>query len=250
MRKRLCLLLMAAVLLIAACEAPPTPLPVVIEPTTAATPTPPNQTIRYALAPNAVNSLIDRASIEPYAQLIALDAPPTADGLGAQYDLAVALGRYDGAQQSTVPYVASLVIRTDVPPLDNAEVQAIIRRAAVPAELIAGLDIPGVELLKDESLGSLRADLASAGYPDGFDLTISSAFVPGIEAFAARLREAGITVEVVPMESTEAAVQLVAGSSAEGRIDLFRAPISYWIAPGVPLQLSANGFPLPPRAMP
>ena len=250
MRKRLYLLLMAAITLVAACEAPPTPLPVVIEPTTAATATPPTQTIRYALAPNAANSLIDQGSIEPYVQINLLDAPPTADGLGAQYDIAVALGRYDGAQQSTVDYVAALVMQTQSPPLDNPDVQAIIRRAAVPAELVAGLDIPGVELLKDEPLGNLRADLASAGYPDGFDLKISSAYVPGIEAFAARLRAAGINVEVVPMDSTEAVVQLVAGSNAEGRVDLFRAPISYWIAPGVPLELSAHGFPLPPRQTP
>ncbi len=241
---------MAAILLIAACEAPPTPLPVVIEPTATTTPTPPTQTIRYALAPNAANSLIDRASIEASAHLIMLDAPPTTEGLGAQYDIAVALGRYDGAQQSTMPYVASLDIDTGIAPLDNPDVQAIIRRAAVPAELIAGLDIPGVELLKDEPLGNLRADLASAGYPDGFDLTISSTFVPGIEALAARLREAGISVEVVPMESTDAAVQLVAGSNVAGRIDLFRAPISYWIAPGVPLTLSAHGFPLPAPSTP
>ncbi len=241
---------MVAISVIAACEAPPTPLPVVIEPTAILTATPPTRTIRYAVAPNASSSLMDRASIEPYAQLVLLDVPPTADGLGSQYDIAIALGRYADAQQSTVDYVAALVMQTQVPPLDNPDVQAIIRRAAVPADLVAGLDLPGVELLKDEPLGNLRADLASAGYPDGFDLTISSVYVPGIEAFANRLRAAGINVEVVSMESTEAVVQLVAGSSAEGRIDLFRAPISYWIAPGVPLELSANGFPLPPHQTP
>lgn len=246
MLKRLALLLIASALFAAACEVTPTPLPAAIDPTLpAAVSTAPARVLRYAIAPNAAGHLIDIVNIQPYADILYLDAPPTDAGVGADFDYAVALGSYPGAQSPTQVYESSLIMRTDVPPLDDPNVQDIIRRAAVPAELIAGLDIPGVELLKDEPVGDLRGDLASAGYPDGFDLKITSVFTPGIEAFAARLREAGITVEIVDRQSPEALVGLVAGSRLEDRTRLWRSPISYWLSIGVPFQLSNNGVPLP-----
>jgi len=248
--KQFALLMITAVMFIAACEPTPTPLPVIIEPTQpAAISTAPVRTIRYAIAPNAAGLLIDIVNIEPFADVIYLDAPPTLQGVGIQFDYAVAFGDYPGAERSIRDYTVSLIMRMDVPPLDNPDVQAIIRRAAVPSELVAGLDLPGLQILKDEPVGDLRADLASAGYPDGFDLKITSIYAPGIEAFAARLREAGINAEIVPVDAPDALVALGAYGSLSTRIPLFSVPISYWIAPGVPLETSNNGVPLPPRLL-
>lgn len=245
MFKRLSLILLViAALVLAACEATPTPLPAGID---AGISTAPAFTgrYRYAIAPNIAGLVIDIYNIEPHADVIYLDQPPTLMGVGTQYEYAVALGEYEGAERAFQDYEVSLIMRTDVEPLDDPAVQAIIRRAAVPAELVAGLDIPGLEIVKDEPVGDLRADLASAGYPDGFDLKITSIFAPGIEAFAERLREAGINVEIVAVDAPDAMVALGAWGSLPTRIPLFRAPLSYWIAPNVPLNPSNNGLPLP-----
>jgi hypothetical protein len=232
-------------LLVAACEPTPTPFPMRIEATAPAaiSTAPVRAAYRYAVAPNAVGLLIDTATID--ADVIYLDAPPTLADAGTQFDYAVALGVYPDAQRSPQSYEVSLIVRTDAPPLDNPDVQDVIRRAAVPSELAAGLELPGLEFLKDEPSGDLRAALASAGYPDGFDLTLAAVYAPGIDALAARLRGAGISVEIV---QSGADVTLTADSALPDRIPLFRAPISYWIAPNMPLNLSSSGIPLPPSS--
>lgn len=213
-----------AALALTGCEAEPTPLPVVIPPTVTPTPPPPDA-LTYAIAPNARGLIPELSQIEANAQVIQLDALPTGDDL--PYDLIVALGDQPGWLQSPTAYTVSLIVDTTQPPLDDAAVTDLLRRT------IMGSDTNAI---------SLRAELANAGYPDGFDVTFTGSNAPGIDALTARLSTLGIDMTVIP--TSPADLTLVTGSSDPARIDLFSEPISYRAAPGVAVEFAPSGFPI------
>lgn len=251
MRRGIHRVLLIAALLVAltACEAEPTPLPVSIDPTAgtlaAAPPLQSDSAIRYAIAPNLAPFMPGLAEIDQRANLFYPDTLPTPDQAGAVFDLAVALGALPGWTQTDTPFIVSLMINTGAPPLDDPALRDLVRRAISPQGLVTGLEIPGIRLLTAEPIGDLRAELANAGYPDGFDVRIAAEGAPGIDALTAQLTALGLSVEIVPPDAPDIDLRLVSGGDSPERIDLWSAPISYLAAPGVSVTINTRGVPVP-----
>jgi hypothetical protein len=238
-------------MLICACEPEATPLPVNL-PTlpppspTAGTPAP----LRYAVAPNALAYLsdADRSLMSASAQIIPLDAAPVAEDLGAHYDIIVALGDLPDSMQTASPLELELVVNPSLPPLDNPKLVDILRRAIDPQKIVAALNIPGAQAsgVQPSDPLTIRTDLANAGYPDGFDVTVAAA--PGADALAQLLDAVGIETRIVTTAGEATHLTLVSGQSPPANaMPLLTMPISYRAVDGLKLTFTPSGFPIAQR---
>ena len=167
-----------AVLLVCACEPEATPLPVNLpEPSTATPTASAPQLLRYALAPNAaaISPPTDQAQIAANAEIITLDAPPTAADLGARYDIVVALGDLPDGTRAPHPSAQS----------DCQHCLSAARRSGywsctsrVDPQRSHALGRPAEQVGRASPARSAARRLANAGYPDGFDLTLAAEFAP------------------------------------------------------------------------
>ncbi|MFN8527224.1 MAG: hypothetical protein U0670_01275 [Anaerolineae bacterium] len=160
---RRCLLLVCAGL--AACSAPPTPLPV-FDPVTA-TPSALSSSSQNADTPSgqvlygldstlqAAIPAADRTQLEPSSELLTSAAFSPAD-VGSRIDVLVSLNPLEGAQSSPNLYRLSLVLSTQRAPFDASEVLDGVRQTLSGA-------LPSAEW---------RRLLANAGYPDGFTMAL------------------------------------------------------------------------------
>ncbi len=244
--------LLAGLLLLAcACEPEATPLPVNLPtlPPATATEAPP-QRPRYAVAPDTLPYLTDqdRSLISASADIVPLDAPPAADDLGTRYEIVVALGDLPDSTPAPTPLQVSLSVNTALPPLDDPALADIVRRAADPQQIVAALGIPGAQAATAQPGDplALRGELANAGYPDGFDVTLA-AFAPGADALANLLGAIGIQARVVTSTDEPAHLTLTTAQDANA-IPLLTIPIRYRAVEGLTITFTPSGFPIVQRS--
>jgi hypothetical protein len=114
----------------------------------------------------------------------------------------------------------------------------------------------------------LRQELANAGFPDGFDLTIGHTYTPGALQIAKQFDRIGLITRLLLMDESELMaafasgqlhLALIAWTTPESRqewaahfgeenvIDLYALPISYLASPGLSITFTVNGWPLAAR---
>ena len=247
---------------LSACEPEATPFPVDIPTPATATPTPGAPApVRYALAPNTLDAVADRALLESSAQVTQLSEAVHLDDLGTQFDIIAAYGTYPDATPSPSVVTLSLLINTSLSPLDNPALAGILQRGADPAALIAQLDIPGLQAVPGDvtSQSTLRAELANAGWPDGIDLSLAYENVIAVNALQAYWQALNIHLNAFPLQdlSGQTHLTLFVWTTPEQRaafagtdssvIDLLTMPISYWAVPGLQISYSPQGWPIVTR---
>lgn len=225
-------MLAVVILLACACEPEATPLPVNLptrEPPTLA-PTEPGL-LRYALAPETLPYLSeqDRTAISADAEIVELDTAPNPDDLGTRYDIVVTLGVLPDAETAPSPLTLSLIVNTTLPPLDNPSLTEIVRTVILSAA--------------DQT--ELRRDLANAGYPDGFDLTLA-AFAPGADSLAALLDSVNIQIRIINTANEPAHLTLTTQPTTDA-ITLQTIPIHYRAVDGLTITFAPSGFPIARR---
>lgn len=269
---RLVCLLLATGAVLMACAPPPTPFPVDIPAAPTATPAPGDPaapaSVRYALGASAAAApIVDQARAQSL-QIEQLSGTPDPAQSGISYDIAADYGLFAGADAAPVLTNVALLVNTGLEPLDDPALADIVRRVIAPAAAAAVRDLPGAQPaagLPAAPPADLRARMANAGWPDGFNLAAAAAPVPGTEALLAPLRELGI--ELRPLQTTavtedawstnrlhlalvvwhtpEARQRWAALAGADNVIDLYSVPVGYIAAPGLELTFTPEGWPLP-----
>lgn len=264
----LSVLLMCFFLIIAACTEEPTPFPADIPgETEAAIPVGESSVIRYVLAANTEGFVSELELIEASAQVEQLTEPVTPDDLGTEYDLFAAYGDLPGGTRSPVMPHVTLVIKSDIAPLDDLSLRNILIRSLSPKAVVDRLGIPGATPAELESTtsGLLRAELANAGWPDGLSLILGYAHTPGALQVAEQLQMAGIHARLSPMNQRELKNAFDAGTIQAGLItwntpeehaewvehfgssnviNLYSIPISYIARPDLSIDFTPGGWPL------
>ncbi len=193
--------------------------------------------VRYGVLPNTADYIPAAALQAANAQVDVLHEQSEL----TQYDVLVGYGVYDGWTESPVRTTVALALNTALAPLDDADINVIVREAARPADAMPALEIPGATALYTpaEDARTLRERLANAGYPDGITIYASAAAVPGTAQTLASLATAN--VQVVPVQNAPAPphltlavwhsdderAALVDQFGAGNVIDLYALPISY-----------------------
>lgn len=239
-------------LLAAACEPEATPLPVILPtlPSAAtATPLPETQPLRYALAPDVANFLSadDERLISADALILPLDAPPTTDALGTDYEILVALSAFPESSEAPAPLRVVLRLNTALAPLDDPEIAAIVRQAVNPQTFASALGFPTEQSGDTPAPETLRASLANAGYPDGFDLTLATDFTADAETIMQNLSALRLEVRLATADEDAHLTLTSAPSSAESSseiIELLTVPIYYSAVPGLDVKFTPAGFPI------
>lgn len=265
------LLIFFVVGVLVACSPEPTPFPVDIVPEVTETPLPQAvESIRYALAANTTDAVADLALLQESAAIEFLAETIQPQDLGTRYDLVAAYGDFPESTRGPVTLTVALVLQTQIDPLDDPDIQAVLRRSIDSARLVAGLEAPGAVAQPTESETSsiLQAELANAGWPDGFNLTLANAYAPSSALIAEQLGVLRIRLHTFSMSAFEAQTMLSAQDAelalitwttpeereawaaefgAENVIDLFTVPISYRAVPGLNITFTPGGWPLPSR---
>lgn len=263
-------------LLLAACEAAPTPFPVDVPPTPTPTALPEGlPPLRYALAPpfteRGFSDLVQlrEAGVDVYA----LVEPPASGDLGSAYDVVAAYGTADGewTASALLPHIA-LVVDSTRTPFDDAGLRALLLQSLDTAPLSAALNITGVEVLPNPentlSPNVIRTQLANDGLPDGVGLVLAEAFVPGADTLAAQMYAAGFDAALVTLSVNdiraafdEGRIQAalvvwaldaerdawIARYGADSFRDLYTLPIRYRALPDLKIAFTPGGWPLPSR---
>lgn len=258
--KSVCFGLLLACL--SACEPEATPFPVDIPTPATVTPTPGAPAlVRYALAPNTLDSVADRNLLESSAQVTQLSEAVNLDDLGAQFDLIAAYGAYPDATPSPSVVTLSLLINTSLAPLDNPALASILQNGIDRAALANQIDIPGVRAVPGDvtSQSNLRAELANAGWPDGIDLSLAYENMIAVKALQAYWQPLNIHINAFPLQdlSGQTHLTLFAWTTPEQRatyadsnhsvVDLLTVPISYWVVTGLQISYSPQGWPIATR---
>jgi hypothetical protein len=258
--------LIVSLVILASCAAQPTPIAVVdaatLVPnvnTTDITQPPP---LHYGIADHTFPYVHDIEQIQAVALVEAM--PPNPDL--SLYDVAVAYGVYDGWQQAPVSHHVSLILNPQLAPLDNPEIQNLVRQTLNPQAIIDSTGISGLIATPVETLPSaqIRSTLANLGYPDGFRLTMAVESLPGVETVVQQLNNANLEIVQIEMASATEAETILAENRAhllllhwktdEERaawvervgenqvLDLYTLPISYVAAEGVVVSFTENGW--------
>jgi len=255
--KRFLLILLG--LFIAGCEAQATPIAALITPTDTPPPTTvPLPELRYAVASNLVpyaGNLEQTVAFEVYDSNLPL----------SEYDVVVAYGVYDGWQQAPQSHRVSLVLNPNLPPFDDATIRGMIPQIIDIQAVLDTIAIPGVQqtaVLTVQSSTVLRTELANAGYPDGFPVTLATEVVPAVDILIGQLSQLALDVRLIEISDTvlsdnQAHMLLFMWSQESERatwsaqvgdenvIDLWTMPISYVTAEGIQVEFNENGLPIP-----
>jgi len=247
---------------LSACEPEATPFPVDIPTPATATPTPGVPApVRYALAPNTLDSVADRSLLEGSAQVTQLSEAVNLDDLGTQFDVIAAYGTYPDATPSPSVVTLSLLINTSLAPLDNPALANILQNGVNRAALANQIDIPGIQAVPGDvpPPSALRAELANAGWPDGIDLSLAYENVIAVNALQSYWQTLNIYINAFPLQDLNGQTHLTvfAWTTPEQRaafagtdgsvIDLLTVPISYWTVPGLQISYSPQGWPIVTR---
>ena len=256
-----------ALALLAACEPDATPLPAFIAPTATtapatATPGP----VRYALTADTRGSVADLALLEASAEVVTLGQDdPT--GLGG-YALMAGYGDRPGWARSPVTPRVSLVIGALRSPLDRPEMAELIVHAIDAPSLVAASGIGGSEPLLVGEIHVTHTALANAGWPDGFDVALGDAGLPGADAVLQQLTALGLNVSRVTLAPDALVPALVDGRANLALVawtdeserqaltdavgvdrvtDLYTLPITFQAVDGLRLTFTPGGWPLVSR---
>lgn len=253
---------------LSACQPEATPIPAVIPTPPTATPEPgATPVVRYALALNVPTPQF----AETVGAEIRFEAVERIDPgmLGNPFDVLVAYDRPDWTQVSVMPRV-SLLVNTNVSPLDDPAVVDALRRSIDPDELqftvASGTFAEGTP---DIPINDLRVEWASLGYPDGFDLTAASVGIASQNHLATLLMERfNIKITFVQVEGDDTVTALeqrnihlglahwadpqvrtawVTRLGEANVIDLYTLPLSYLAVDGLTITFSSDGFPIAQR---
>lgn len=264
-------------LTLSACGPEPTPFPVEIPQAATATPPPADlPPLRYALLPNTFEAAIpDTEQIIslipdlPLIQASGVELIPLNDPASdlSDFDVIAGYGEQPGWTKADVRLTVALLLNTGVPPLDRAEVAAVVSASLNPAAISAGLNLPGIEpLATAEAVPlKLRTTLANLGLPDGIAVAAGVVPVPGIGALLGQMDAANITVQAIPVSSAGVRAGLESGRFQAGIIgwslpgeratwtalvgeanvlDLYTLPVSYQVRDGLTVTFTPGGFPL------
>lgn len=239
-------------LLAAACEPEATPLPVILptlSPAATITPAPNEQPLRYALAPDVANFLSaeDERLISADALILPLDAPPTTDALGVDYDILVAFSAFPESTEAPTPLRLVLRVDTALAPLNDPEIVEIVRQAVNSQAVANALGFPPEQIADAPTAEMLRANLANAGYPDGFDLTLAADFTAGAEALMQNLSALRLEVRLASAGENAHLTLTSAPSPADSggeTVELLTLPIYYRAVPGLDVKFTPAGFPI------
>lgn len=258
------LVLMACLMVLAGCEAQPTPIAVVDAATIApnivnVTQPPP---LRYGIPDHTLPYVNDLTQIQ--ATGLVETMPPNPDL--SLYDIAIAYGSYDGWQQAPISHHVGLILNPQLAPLDSPEIQNLVRQALNPQAIIDSTGIGGLLGVQIETLASaqIRSALANLGYPDGFRLTMGVEPIPGSEAVMQQLDNANLEIIPIEIASTSEAETMLAENRVhlllvhwktederlrwvervgENQvIELYTLPISYVAVEGVNVSFTENGW--------
>lgn len=213
--------------------------------------------IRYGVAAALPAADLERLRASGQIEFIAGEVDPA--DLGSRYDVIMAYGLYPDAAMSPVTAQVMLVVNDQRSPLNDLALVSIIRRALHSPTLVDALDIPGAQSQPAEqsSRAALRTELANAGWPDGFDLMLAHADIPGSAQVAEQLGAIGIYLTPVPLTdthwensnlvmTTERAIWVERVGEAN-IIDLFTLPISFWTVDGLNIAFTPGGWPVVQR---
>lgn len=218
--------------------------------------------VRYALAANTANHVSDFNLIAASTTVTQLETSFSAGDLGARFDIIAAYGNWPGAALSPVTPTVSLVIDTNVVPFTDEAVTNILQTSINLTSLLETLSIP-IERPTDRGIlsGSLRAQLANSGWPDGFDTLLGHTNPPGLDEIIQQW--AAIRIRAYPQLLPQPETQpyhllLVQWANPEDReqwavifgeatqvIDLYSLPISYWVEPEIEIEFTPGGWPIP-----
>ncbi|PJF22029.1 MAG: hypothetical protein CUN56_08040 [Phototrophicales bacterium] len=247
-------LILICVLILAACEAEPTPFPVDLpptpEPTLAPTAIP---AVRYGLDVNTAGWMPNASSM-----IVMTEAVDPAD-LGGRFDLIAAYGLLDGWQQAPQPANVTLIVD---PLAISSDLIMVIFQAVDPGAVVTNLAIPGSMVLENLHVppDMLLNTLANLGKPDGLGMAMGVTFVPGAEIIQAQLAAVNIHTRLVNLSHSEIAqafaekqIQLALVtwsdsppdfSSAENMLNLYALPISYLAVDDLEITFTEQGFPV------
>jgi hypothetical protein len=265
-RYRRFVVLIIYLIILAGCATPPTPIAVVdaatLAPNVNASDITQPSPLRYGIADHTFPYVSDIEQIEAIALVEAM--PPNPDL--SLYDVAVAYGVYDGWQQAPTSHHIGLILNPQLAPLDNPEIQNLVRQTLNPQGIIDSTGISGLIAAPVETLPSaqIRSTLANLGYPDGFRLTMAIESMIGVETVMQQLNHANLEIVQIEMLSATEAETILAENRAhlmllhwktdEERtawvervgenqvIDLYTLSISYVAADGVNVSFTENGW--------
>lgn len=254
-----------AILMLSACDAAPTPVAPVAQPTQAlsadATQAPP---LRIAIGADTIDYVEPLAALRAIALVEILDTGTDI----STYDLVFAYGDREEWQRTRVEHTVSLIVNPQVAPLDDDGVAAVLRQSLNVQALSNATGVSGVQpqIVASQPPNALRTTLANLGYPDGFPLTVAHTPFHAVNEAQAQLaalnlelRIEAVTVDAVALALADGQVQLVLAQwwdtaqraawvdavGMENVIDLYRLPIEYLSRDALELDFSPAGWPLP-----
>lgn len=257
-------------LLIAGCQPEATPLPASLLSMPTETPTPaPVRSLRYALLANTEGFVSDLDELAASAEVDVLDRDVEPSDLGGRFDMVAGYGLRPGWTAAPARVRVSLVLHSTGLPLDDPAIADAIRRSVNPQPVVSALGIEGVEpgAITAASPAQLKATMANAGWPDGFDVVLGYD-APGAGGIAVQLEALGLEVHARQFERqalqsafAEQRVQLalvawVDAAEREGWVtlagdtnvlDLYTIPISYWAGEGLTITFTPGGWPVGSR---
>ena len=265
MREKCVAIIMVCLFVLAGCGPEPTPFPVDNPPTT--TPEPPPATpepIQYALAPNTIDRIADRAQISRSALVTQLNEPFDPTTVDPQFDIVVSYGEMPGWIRVEPVQTTALIVRGQ-----PVQIQSIIERAIDPQSVVNVLEIPGAAALPTDltPFDILRVELANAGRPDGITLRLIHTFVPGVGQIVQQLEAANIRVIVsaatqsdaqIALQTGNADIGIVTWTSSDARtlwtdsgvidmVDLYTLPVSFLASDELTITYTPGGWPLASR---
>jgi hypothetical protein len=220
-----------------------------LSPAATITPAPNEQPLRYALAPDVANFLSaeDERLISADALILPLDTPPTTDALGSDYDILVALSAFPESSEAPAPLRLVLRLNTALAPLNDPEIAEVVRQAVNPQAIASALGFAPEQTEDAPAPETLRARLANAGYPDGFDLTLAADFTAGAETIMQNLSALRLEVRLANAGENAHLTLTSAPSSVESSgeiVELLTPPIYYRAVPGLDVKFTPAGFPI------
>ncbi|MGJ3238520.1 MAG: hypothetical protein ACFE0Q_07420 [Anaerolineae bacterium] len=253
------LLLCIIGLWLAGCEAQATPIASIATPTGRPQPTStPVIALRYAVA----------ANLAPYVDLDML--PFVTDVIAGNetlniYDLVVSYGAYEGWQLSPISHHVTLAINPNLSPFDEPSIRALVADVLDRESLVTAINIPGVTTVPTSDPSSsftIRAALANAGYPDGFQLILASDLLPAVDTLREQFARANFDLTLTSYSDAiwnDNQAHLIAFNwtqddtrqlwaervGEENMIDLWMLPISYLAPDDLALEFTETGLPIP-----
>ena len=259
------LLWVLCLIVLVGCEAQATPIAAVDVPTLApaefieVTQPPP---LHYGIADHTLPYVSDIEQIREVALVETM--PPNPDL--ALYDVALAYGIYEGWQQAPVSHHVALIINTQLAPMDDADIQTLVRQALNPQAIADSTGITGLPVPTGGPVSptQIRNTLANMGYPDGFRLTLAMQTVPASQTIVEQLNTANLEIVPTGIQSLEDAEEILTNNrahllllhwqndnqrsqwterfGASAIIDLYTLPISYVAKEGITVSFTESGW--------